>query len=282
MWMTWQQATWLALSCALFAAATVRIRSRPVVAVRAIVREVSIIAVLYAFWQWVFALTVTETNGAMEHGRAVYDFEQRIGLPSERSLQAWTMRSPWLIESLNRYYAYVHVTALGLTLVWLFFRHRERFPTFRNVLALTTGACLAIQSIPVAPPRFFPDLGFVDTALLYRQSVYGAGGSGLSNQLAAMPSVHVAWSVLIAGIVMLASTSKWRWVIIVHPVVTIVAVVATGNHWWLDGIVSVILIGLSVAVVAGVTSVGRRFHVRGADRPTVQESGQSRSPERVS
>ena len=282
MWMTWQEAAWLALGCALFALVTRHVTSGLVVTAREIAREVSIVAALYALWQRVFALTVTETKGAFAHGRAIYDFEQRIGLPSERSLQTWAMKTPWLIEALNRYYAYVHVMALGLTLVWLFFRHRERFPAFRNVLALATLAALAMQAIPVAPPRFYPDLGFVDTALLYRQSVYGAGGSGLSNQLAAMPSVHVAWSVLIAGIVMLASTSKWRWVIIVHPVVTIVAVVATGNHWWLDGIVSVILIGLSVAVVAGVTSVGRHLHVRGADRPTVQESGQSRSPERVS
>lgn len=266
MWMTWQQALWLALGCALFALATVRVTSGPVAAIRAIVREVSIIAVLYALWQWVFTLTVTQTSGAMAHGQVIYRFEQRVGLPSERSLQAWTMKSPWLIEALNRYYAYVHVTAMGLTLVWLFFRHRERYPAFRNVLALTTGACLAIQSIPVAPPRFFPDLGFVDTALLYRQSVYGAGGSGLSNQLAAMPSVHVAWSVLVAGIVVLASTSTWRWAIIVHPVVTIAAVVATGNHWWLDGIVSVILIGLSVAVDTGFRLAFRRFHFRGADR----------------
>ena len=282
MWMTWQEAAWLALGCALFTVVTKRVTSRPVVTVREIAREVSIVTALYALWQRVFALTVTETNGAFAHGRAIYDFEQRIGLPSERSLQAWTMKSRWLIEGLNRYYAYVHVTALVLTLVWLFARHRERFPAFRNVLALATLAALAMQAIPVAPPRFYPDLGFVDTALQYRESVYGAGGSGLSNQLAAMPSVHVLWSVLVAGIVVSASTSRWRWAIIAHPVVTIVAIVATGNHWWLDGIASMILIGLSVGVVAGVTAVFRHFHFMGANKPTVQESGQSRSPERVS
>jgi hypothetical protein len=158
-------------------------------------------------------------------------------------------------EALNRYYAYVHVPALGIMIIWLFFRHREHYPRVRNVLALATGACLAIQSIPVAPPRFLPDLGFVDTALLYNQSVYGAGGSGLSNQLAAMPSVHVAWSVLVATAVVLTSTSRWRWAVIAHPVVTIWAVVATGNHWWLDGIVAIALLG----VAYGLLEVGSRL-----------------------
>jgi hypothetical protein len=261
--MTWQQAGWLGVACTVACVLTVRLPhttdARPGWRFarwgRAVVREVGIVAALYALWQWVFTLTVTKTAGGIEHARSIYRFEQRIGLPSELTVQHLTMHSRWVTEALNRYYAYVHVPALGIMIIWLFFRHREHYPRVRNVLALATGACLAIQSIPVAPPRFLPDLGFVDTALLYNQSVYGAGGSGLSNQLAAMPSVHVAWSVLVATAVVLTSTSRWRWAVIAHPVVTIWAVVATGNHWWLDGIVAIAVLG----VAYGLLEVGSRL-----------------------
>lgn len=253
MWITWHQAVWLSVGCFGYALATARLaRTDPtrgvahvLLILRSILREVGIVAGLYALWQWVFTLTVTKTAGAMDHARDIYAAEQALGLPSEVTIQHWTMESRWLIEFLNRYYAYVHVSAMGILIVWLFFRHREQYPLTRNVLALSTGACLAIQSIPVAPPRFLPDFGFVDTALLYGQSVYGAGGSGLSNQLAAMPSVHVTWSVLIAVTVVCVLESRWRWLIVAHPIVTLWAVVATGNHWWADGIVAVGLLAVS-------------------------------------
>ncbi len=182
------------------------------------------------------------------------------------------MKSRYVIEFLNRYYAYVHVTAMGILIVWLFFRHRDKYPRIRNILALSTAACLAIQSIPVAPPRFLPDLGFVDTALLYGQSVYGAGGSGLSNQLAAMPSVHVDWSVLIAAAVIWASTSRWRWIIIAHPLITIWAIVATGNHWWADGIVSIALLVAALGVLEGSNAALEWFRPNAAE-PDRHEGG---------
>ncbi len=266
-WVSWQQAVWLAVICALVAVVTSRVAvgvsATPHRSVRAlggagaVAREVAIVASLYALWQYVFALTVTRTTGALDHARSIYHVEQTLGLPSELTVQRWSMTSDLLIEFLNRYYAYVHVTAMGILIVWLFFRHRDHYPRVRNVLALSTGACLVVQSIPVAPPRFLPDLGFVDTGLLYGQSVYGAGGSGLSNQLAAMPSVHIAWSTLIAVAVIGASTSRWKWLVLAHPVVTLWAVVATGNHWWADAIVAWALLAGSIAVVEVLGRYGR-------------------------
>jgi len=256
-WLSWHQAVWLAVLCAIVSVVIARWiapepSSRPrraLAGAGAVAREVAIVASLYALWQYVFALTVTRTAGAREHARSIYHLEQTLGLPSELTVQRWSMRSDVVIEFLNRYYALVHVTAMGILIVWLFFRHREHYPRIRNVLALSTGACLAVQSIPVAPPRFLPDLGFVDTALLYGQSVYGAGGSGLSNQLAAMPSVHIAWSTLIAGAVIWVSRSRWRWLVLAHPVITLWAVVATGNHWWADAFVAWVLLAMSVGLL---------------------------------
>lgn len=226
---------------------------------RTVVGEVAVVAALYALWQYVFALTVTSTAGATEHARSIHSFEVRIGLPDELTVQKWSMAWDGLIRFLNWYYAYLHIPALGVMLVWLFFRHRDRYGHVRNVLALATGACLALQSIPVAPPRFLADLGFVDTGLAFGQSVYGEGGSGISNQLAAMPSIHVTWAVLVAGAVIWAATTPWRWLAVVHPVITTWAVVATANHWWADGIVAVGLVGLAVGTVVVADRLAGRF-----------------------
>ena len=116
-------------------------------------------------------------------------------------------------------------------LVWLFVRHRDRYPSVRTTLAWTTLVCLLIQLVPVAPPRLLPS--FVDTATTYGQSVYSLGLA--PDQLSAMPSVHVAWAVLVGWAVVRISTSPWRWWVLAHPVLTVFVVVATANHFWLDG-----------------------------------------------
>lgn len=214
-------------------------------------------AALYAIWQWVHEHTVTRTAGAVAHSTWIVDAQRRMHLPSERTLQHLVLPHRWLIEALNGYYAIVHVPAVGVLLAWAYFRHRDRYGWIRNVLVLTTAASLTLQVIPVAPPRFRPDLGFVDTGLRYGQSVYGAGGSGISNQLSAMPSIHVAWAVIVAAGAIWASRSRWRWLTIAHPVLTVVAVVATANHWWLDGIVAAAIVALAAGVVTAAGRVGQ-------------------------
>jgi len=134
--------------------------------------------------------------------------------------------------------------------VWLWFRHPTNYARWRNAGAVLTGACLLIQMIPVAPPRLLPQLGFVDTAVRYGQSVYGTGGIKIAPQLAAMPSVHVGWAVFIAVAVVAVSTSPWRWLIVLHPALTLFAVVSTANHWWLDGVVAAALLPMAMAVEA--------------------------------
>src|SRR6202035_1447643 len=107
----------------------------------------------------------------------------------------------------NGFYAVVHVPALIIFLVWLYFRHPERYCRWRNVGAVLTAACFRTEMIPVAPPRLLPQRGFVDTPVRYGQSVYGTGGIKSAPQLAAMPSVHVGWAVFIAVAVISVHTS---------------------------------------------------------------------------
>ena len=85
----------------------------------------------------------------------------------------------------------------------------------------------------------------------------GLEGSATLRQLAAMPSVHVGWAVFIAIAVIAVSTSPWRWLILIHPVITVFVVVATANHWWLDGIVGASIVGLAYLVEAGMRQAAK-------------------------
>jgi hypothetical protein len=133
-------------------------------------------------------------------------------------------------------------------LIWLFVRHRDRYRPVRQVMAWTTLGCLLIQLLPVAPPRMLP--GIVDTGMRYGQSVYS---NGLPiDQMAAMPSVHVAWAVLVGWYVWRIGPARWRAVGPAHAAITVFVVVATGNHWWLDGVVAVAVLVSCAWTVFGV------------------------------
>jgi hypothetical protein len=210
-------------------------------------REAGVIAALYALWQLACSVSVLGGDGAFGRARWIERVEQAGRLPSERSLQRLITGHPLLEQSANWYYAAVHFSALGALLLWLFARHRPRYAEVRTVLVLLTASSLLIQLLPVAPPRLLPELGYVDTAARYGQSVYNLSGISV-DQLGAMPSVHVGWALLIAWAVLRVSTSRYRWWVLAHPALTVFVVVATANHFWLDGIVAAVLLALGIAV----------------------------------
>ncbi len=206
---------------------------------------------LYALWQFALDVLVVHTAGAVGRGRAIATFERDVHLPSEASLERLFLHAPWLVKVANRYYAWVDFPGLCAALAWLFWRHRDRFAHYLATLIGVTAGCTVLQAIPVAPPRLTPGFGFIDTGALFDQIVYPPGGSD-PGVLTAMPSVHVAWAVLVAVTICGAGGSRWRWAFIAHPVLTMVVVVVTGNHFWADGIVAVAILGATMAVQAGV------------------------------
>jgi hypothetical protein len=217
-------------------------------------RETAVVLGLYALWQYAGTLALLHVDGAVARGRWIADFQNRVHLPSELTVQHIVLHSTLLMKGLNVFYATMHFPGMIAFLIWMFARHRVHYPQVRNTMVLVTGAALAIQLVPVAPPRLTPGLGFVDTGQLYHLTPYARVGTPGPDQLSAMPSVHVAWALLVALGVVVFSTSRWRWWIIAHPFVTILAVVATANHWWLDGIVAALIVG---AIALGQHVVGR-------------------------
>jgi PAP2 superfamily len=246
--LTWQQAAVLAAAL-LTAAVLLSAAGRPrLTALAPFARESGYVAALYALWQLAASASLLGTSGAYARGRWIERVEREWHLPSELSAQQLVTPHPLLTQACNLYYATMHFAALGALLVWLFFRHRHRYPAVRTTIVLLTASCLLVQFLPVAPPRLLPEFGYVDTAEQYGQSVYTALSAVGPDQLSAMPSVHVGWAVLIGLVVVRISPSRWRWLVLLHPAITIFVVAATANHFWLDGIVAVALLALALAL----------------------------------
>ncbi|MGW2374815.1 MULTISPECIES: phosphatase PAP2 family protein [Kitasatospora] len=247
--LTWQTAGGAAVVLYGGAYAAARVR-KP--GVSALLREAGTLLALFALWQLVGHLSVMSADHAVDRADWIHRTEREIGLPDEASWQAAVMPYPVLVRLANYYYAVMHFAVMLAVLLWVFLRHRERYAWVRNTVVITTAICLLVQFIPVAPPRMLPQSGFVDVAAEYGQSVYGGavGGVVVADQLSAMPSVHVAWCVLVAVAVVRVSRSPFRWLMVLHPVLTVSVVVVTANHFWADGIVAVSILLFAYAVLA--------------------------------
>ena len=217
--------------------------------------EFAFVASLYAIWRMAKNLPLTQADGAIERARDIVRVQEFLHLPSELSLQHFVLDHEWLGRFSAAFYATAHVPGIVVFLVWLYVRHRDAYPHWRNALAIVTAFCLFIRFVKVAPPRYLPDLGFVDVSEIYNMSVYGEAGTGVSSQFAAMPSLHVAWAAVVAFGALSASTSKWRWMGMVHLVITMLVVSATGHHWWLDGIAALVLLWIALQL----DTLGRRW-----------------------
>lgn len=249
MWLPWDYAAVLAALFGVSATVSYRQDRRTLFAFS---REASIVAVLYALWQLAGRLSVVHLEGAYSRARWLWDLERAMYLPDEAAWQAWLLPHEFWVQAANIYYGGAHVPGMGIFLVWMFFRHRDLYPRWRNRLAALTAVCLLIQLLPLAPPRFLDELKIVDTGIKYGQSVYSSFGNTVAGQLQAMPSLHVGWAVLIAMAAWTATSHWGRWVAVAHAALTTYVVVVTGNHYWLDGIVAALLLMMIIPVESAI------------------------------
>ena len=249
------QVTWLPWTWALMAAAALALtaillrtltdghaRGRGVAAVTT---QVAVLLALYAAWQYAGSISLASLDGAEEAGRWLSNLETTLHWPSEAAIQAPVLDHDWMLRAADTYYAVAHVPVFLATLVWVLARHRADWPFVRTTIVLTTGGCLLIQYLPVAPPRLIPELGVVDTAARTGLSVYATVPG--ANQYAAMPSVHVAWAAAVAFFIIIVARSRWRWFAIAYPVATMWVVIVTGNHFTIDGVAAVAILAAAAA-----------------------------------
>ena len=237
----WQPAAILAVCLAVVAVVCIRTRRPRLVAAGRFGTEAALLFGLFALWQYAGSFSVLPSAGGLPRARWLWHAERVLHLPDEVSVQRLFLPHPLLIETFNWYYAVLHFPVLIGCLIWLFVRHRADYGHVRTTVVLFTGASLLIQLIPVAPPRMLSDTGLVDTAARYGQSVYGSLGFD-ADQFSAMPSVHVGWALIVAIAVITASRSRWRWAVAAYPALTLLVVVVTANHFWLDGVAAALLV----------------------------------------
>ena len=196
------------------------------------------------------------TTHALHNAERVIRLEQWLGIFHEQTVQSWFLGWPWFLRIWNIYYGTLHfVVPIGV-LVALFRRWPSAYRLWRNTLAFTTGlALLGFSLFPLMPPRLLcdclygggatSDRGFVDTIDRYGGLWTFDSGTvkSISNQYAAMPSLHVAWALWCA--LALYPRLRHRWakaLVVLYPVATVFAIVVTANHYLLDAVGGVLVL----------------------------------------
>ncbi|WP_234320139.1 phosphatase PAP2 family protein [Streptomyces sp. SBT349] len=216
-----------------------------------LIRELPLVIALYMAYKFGRRAANGQFRDAHENADLVWGLERALRLPSEAWVQDLVMRSEVLIRGINVYYATVHFPAMVIFLVWMYWRRPGHYLWVRWVLTWLTSAALVLHLlVPLAPPRLFGEARMVDTGLLYGPAVYGKPEpDSMANQFAAMPSLHVGWAVFIAIALIVSCRSRLRWLWLLHPLTTILAVVATAHHYWMDGLVACAFLAVILAVL---------------------------------
>ncbi|MFH9002585.1 phosphatase PAP2 family protein [Streptomyces afghaniensis] len=216
-----------------------------------LVRELLLVAGLFLVYKLGRQLATGHTGEAFHNAHRVWDLERAVHLPGEGAVQSLLLHGGGLVHLANTYYATVHFPATAAFLIWLYLRRPAHYVWARRVLAAVTAAALVLHLLfPLAPPRMLAATGLVDTARAYGPSVYGSPATdSLSNQFAAMPSLHFGWALMVAVGLIVATRSRWRWLWLLHPLLTLLVIVGTANHYWLDAIVASALLGLALTAI---------------------------------
>jgi hypothetical protein len=201
-------------------------------------------SVLVALGYWTYSLVrnaVPEQRSiALTNADWVWRTEHALGIAVESSINRAAEGVTWLIVTMNYYYATLHFVLTVAVLVWLYRAHPGRYAATRLVLLATT--CVALVGyylFPLAPPRLMRGGHFVDTVQVHH--TWGSMASGnladMSNQYAAMPSMHIGWSVWCGVTVVMLAKPLWARVLGgLYPLTTLTVIVCTANHFWLDAV----------------------------------------------
>jgi membrane-associated phospholipid phosphatase len=191
-------------------------------------------------------------TAAFANGQWIIDFQRGLGSMFELSLQRLVESSGFLIQATSLTYWLSQFAVVGLALIWVYFRAHDRFFAFRNLLIAGNLIGLAgYVLVPTAPPRMFPGAGFTDTLAAHSTVNHSSTFVAFaSNPYAAMPSLHALDALIVSGV--MAAVVQRRWAKILWlawaPWVWF-AVMATGNHFWLDVAAGVLVAAAAAAIV---------------------------------
>lgn len=214
--------------------------------------EILLIAASYWLYSLVRNAVPEQKAAALANADWLWSVERFLGIAVEQSVNHAVNSVTWLIVSMNYYYATLHFIITIGVLVWLFRRHPGRYAAARLALFATTAAALAgYYLFPLAPPRLMNGSNFIDTVMVHQ--TWGSMASGnfknMSNQYAAMPSMHIGWSLWCGLTVFALASAPWARILgLLYPTATLIVIVSTANHFWLDAVGGMACLAFGYAV----------------------------------
>lgn len=224
--------------------------------------EVAAVLVFYGVYSAIRNASGADATVAFGHARELIHWERILGVYHEQSLESWGLRYSPFVSAMNYVYGTAHFAVTAGTGVFLFRQWRDDYPRWRNTLAVTTAlALVGFYAWPLMPPRLLPaQYGFVDTLTRYATpwSFNSGAISKLSNQFAAMPSLHTAWSLWCAAALVPRVRARWAKITAaLYPCLTITVIVFTGNHYFLDVLGGIVTFGVGYIAGRLFTKAGR-------------------------
>ncbi|MDQ0984197.1 hypothetical protein QFZ71_001480 [Streptomyces sp. V2I9] len=210
--------------------------------------ELLLIRVVYSAYAQVRLAATAGRPLAEEHGRQIHAIEQWLHIDIEHWVNHTVVRIDWLREFFDYYYLTFHfivpLTILGV----LYARRPADYRWVRSSIGFATLlALVGFWLYPLAPPRLMPGLGFIDTVhgvQDFAKPDYGTLTT-VTNQYAAMPSLHFGWSLWCGVVIVMLAPKLWMKALgLMHPLFTIAAIVATANHWVLDAAGGALVVSL--------------------------------------
>lgn len=232
-------------------------------------RELAIVAAVYLSYSLTRNLIPGQVELAQKNARWILDLETTLGLDIELGINRWGAVREWLIVPANYYYATLHLSVTLVVMIWLYRRRHEVYARCRSVLLTMT--CMALVSYwlyPLAPPRLMTGASYIDT--VKEQVLWGFEPSedmvSLSNQYAAMPSMHVGWSLWVGVVLVAYGRSRLvRGLGIAYPIATTFVVVVTANHFILDAVGGLLFYLVALLAVDVVTKARARRRAAAPD-----------------
>lgn len=230
------------------------------------VLDILIIVGAFFLYSIVREMAVGSSHAAYSHAFDIVELEQSLGIFQESRIQDAVLGSEAVVRFFNFVYTYGHFPLIGVVGIWLFVWHNERYVLFRNAV-LMAGAIglLMFNLFPMAPPRLMPlSYGMVDTLSLFQKVNYHSAGQFV-NPYAAMPSMHIAFNLLLSlAIASSCSGMRRPWRVLglavstVLPIVMAMAVVVTGNHYILDIVAGYVVAAVGMGLALALREHGRR------------------------
>ena len=221
-------------------------------------REIILVGVLYGAYELSRGVGDINVKSALGNGQAILHWERLWHLAPEQVLNTTVDHVTWIAVAASYFYSVMHYLVTPTVLIWMYRKHHDHYGPARTALAFSTILGLfGYLLVPTAPPRMLKHSGLHDT--LAATSGYGWwGGEGsvprglgaLTNQFAAMPSLHVGWAIW-CGVLIAMYAKRWwvRTLGVLYPIATTIVVMATGNHYLVDAFAGAVVMAAGAGLM---------------------------------